>query len=256
MNSVGSLGWIGSFCTISLLELKGAELQSPLRWISALINPVAYFGLLGVGLASQFAEPTYLAFIVPGVMVMQAISSMTQMIYRTVIERRWGLAALKLQAGVPWTAYLAGLLVPRILLFLMQIAAIGSLAMFVTPGLSWSRVALSVLAATSACIFWSLLGLTITGWIRSYQVRDFVVGLIVTPLAFAAPVFYSLDSAPGVLRALSVVNPLTYQVGLVRSVLLGSPDVGSSVVSMLLIAAVVVAARGSVKSMRKLSFEA
>lgn len=250
------LEWAQSFLTMASLELKGAELNSVRRWINAVINPVAYFGLLGLGLAAQFGDANYLRFIVPGVIVMQAITSMTQMIYRTVIERRWGLAALKLQAGVPWTAYLAGLLLPRVLIFAAQGAVVAVLALVLVHPLSPPQLGLCVTAALSSCIFWSLLGLVITGWIRSYQTRDFVVGLVVTPLAFAAPVFYALDNAPAVIKIISAINPISYQVKFARAALDGAFDASSAGVSLILVVAMVAVARISMASMRTLSFEA
>lgn len=250
------LPWWQSFVTVATLELRGAELNRVLRWVSAVVNPVAYFGLLGVGLAAQFADPHYLEFIVPGVIVMQAISSMTQMIYRTVIERRWGLAALKLQSGLPWSAYLAGLLMPRMLVFAAQGLMVALFASLIVDDMTVATLILMVTSGFVACIFWALLGLVITGMVKNYQTRDFVVGLIVTPLAFAAPVFYSLDSAPPIIKAISLVNPITYQVQFVRSVETGRIDVLSLVISLTLLLALLIAARFSVRSMRNISFEA
>ena len=47
-----------------------------------------------------------------------------------------------------------------------------------------------------------------------------------TPLIFAAPLFYSLDNAPMILQVISKCNPLTYQLELIRDVMIGYFDWG------------------------------
>ena len=147
---------------------------------------------------------------------------MSQVIYRWTLERKWALGSLKLSSGVPQLGYYLGmLLVPLLSLLvrasvvLLVVATICSFTLRVDP------VALA--AGVALCgLFWSALGCVLTALITSYQTRDFVVSLALTPLMFSAPTLYSLDQAPAFLRAISAANPLTYQLALLRSVAAGS----------------------------------
>ena len=54
------------------------------------------------------------------------------------------------------------------------------------------------------------------------------------PILFAAPLFYSFDHAPSVLKWISCVNPLTYQVDAMRAIAFGIPDFTTMIVVVVL----------------------
>jgi len=248
--------WFRGFATVAMLEFKGGELGSIRRWISFMANPISYLCFLGAGLAAHLGGAQYLEFMLPGVIVIQAISSMSSVIYRVVLERRWGLAALKLQAGIPGTAYLAGLLSAPLCVFLGRVVVLVGLGCALSVRIGLGNLAVGVAVSLLAAVFWSLTGIVVAAVLKDYRTRDFVVGLLLMPLMFAAPTFYSLDSAPAFLRVIAQGNPLTYQVDAVRAAMAGRLDLTGLVVSVALI---VVAATGSVlcvHKMRQVSFEA
>ena len=98
------LPWLRAVAMMTRLEWMGAELHTWRRWVALAVLPLTYLGLLGVGLSSAFGGAGYLRFVVPGAIVMQALSGLNRVVARTVTERRWGLAAFKLQSGVPQSA--------------------------------------------------------------------------------------------------------------------------------------------------------
>lgn len=52
----------------------------------------------------------------------------------------------------------------------------------------------------------------VTLLIKNYKQRDFVMDTLLVPILFAAPLFYSFDNALFILKCISRMNPLTYQV--------------------------------------------
>ena len=48
--------------------------------------------------------------------------------------------------------------------------------------------------------------------------------ILLVPILFAAPLFYSFDNAPFILKYISRINPLTYQVDAMRAIAFGIPD--------------------------------
>ena len=91
--------------------------------------------------------------------------------------------------------------------------------------------------------------------IRSYRAGDFLLTVIVMPLTFSAPVFYSLDSVPTFLRLIARVNPLTYQVELVRGFSQGGTGVLPTVISIVELLIALAASVWTTSRMRELSFE-
>ncbi|MBF0925285.1 MAG: ABC transporter permease, partial [Atopobium sp.] len=75
-------------------------------------------------------------------------------------------------------------------------------------------------------VFWTSIFSCIALLINDYKQRDFILSVVMTPLIFAAPLFYSLDNAPMILQVISRCNPLTYQLELIRDVMIGYFDWG------------------------------
>lgn len=249
------LPWLRAVAMMTRLEWMGAELHTWRRWVALAVLPLTYLGLLGVGLSSAFGGASYLRFVVPGAIVMQALSGLNRVVARTVTERRWGLAAFKLQSGVPQSAYLLGILFPGVIVFAAQ--ALVLLALAVALGVRYSVLSsIAMVAVAILCVLtWECLSFVVAAAIRNYQTRDFVLAVAVMPLTFAAPVFYTLDNAPTALRLLARVNPLTYQAELVRGVAQGAFALSAALICLLVLTASMFLALRAVRVMRELSFE-
>ncbi|HEV0778199.1 TPA: ABC transporter permease, partial [Streptococcus pneumoniae] len=66
-------------------------------------------------------------------------------------------------------------------------------------------------------LFWDSLAILLTMFINDYRRRDIVIRFVLTPLGFTAPVFYLIDSAPSIVRWIGQLNPLTYQLTILRN---------------------------------------
>jgi ABC-2 type transport system permease protein len=87
--------------------------------------------------------------------------------------------------------------------------------------------------------FFACLSMTLAGLVRN---RDRLMGIgqaITMPLFFASNALYPVDVMPQWLRALSAVNPLSYEVNALRALLLGTPGNTLLDVAVLVVAAVV-----------------
>lgn len=188
-----------------------------------IVWPLGYLLLLGSGVsglaalgrdAAAFREQ--LAFIVPGVIAMQAIGPFSTMMYRYQGERQWGLLALKLVHGITPGQYVAGMSTVPALEFLVRsmVVLLGAalLGVRTAPG----EALYYLLFGTFATLSWACVGGVLVYLIRRQMTRMAVVQLLTLPLVFAAPVFYPLASMPAYLRTIALANPLTYQVELMR----------------------------------------
>ena len=162
------LPWLRAVAMMTRLEWMGAELHTWRRWVALAVLPLTYLGLLGVGLSSAFGGASYLRFVVPGAIVMQALSGLNRVVARTVTERRWGLAAFKLQSGVPQSAYLLGILFPGVIVFAAQ--ALVLLALAVALGVRYSVLSsIAMVAVAILCVLtWECLSFAVAAAIRNY----------------------------------------------------------------------------------------
>lgn len=117
-------------------------------------------------------------------------------------------------------AYLAALSVAPVVAVLCQVIVLTILAVLMgAPVDSWNLL-LAVSLTLALSVFWPALGLTVTAIISNYQQRDMVITLMMLPLVFSAPIFYPVEGASRYIQWISRLNPLTYQVEVVREAFL------------------------------------
>nr|AHB63589.1 LabT2 [Actinoplanes sp. NAI112] len=100
-------------------------------------------------------------------------------------------------------------------------------------------------------VTWSLswIFLAAAAWLRSPEKMQMIVTLLMFPLTFASNAYVPAASLPAWLRQISALNPLSYAMDAVRSLVLGPPAPGAitgAVLSCLLVAGagMLLAARG------------
>ena len=72
-------------------------------------------------------------------------------------------------------------------------------------------------AAILCAIRWLGVGASVGARVDSYAKRDAITTLTSLPLALSAPLLMPVDTNIGLLRVITALNPLSYQVALVRS---------------------------------------
>lgn len=216
----------GRLSALVEIELRAYLVNKQSLVSSVFIQPLVYFLLLAGGLnavvtlGGAYEETSYLAFVVPGLLALQAMRAMYHVVYRATIDRRWGLLAFKRLAGAGAMAYITAILVAPLVAQTIQTALLLLLASIMSTTYSWPNAVAGFVVSSSAVIFWAAAGIALTAFFRNYQQRDTVMTLLTLPLTFAAPVFYPLDSAPQYLRAIAAINPLSYQVEAAREAFL------------------------------------
>jgi ABC-2 type transport system permease protein len=156
------------------------------RLLGGLARPFMWLLLVGTGynaIARVESGVPYHAFVFPGIVVMAALFGAMLTAIATVYDREFGMLRLMLAspAGVP--AVLAG-----------------------------RAIAALVLAAASS----ALLGLLVASRLRSVENFAGVINVVLFPLLFVSGALYPTTGMPPALRLLAGVNPVTYQVDLMR----------------------------------------
>jgi ABC-2 type transport system permease protein len=191
------------------------------RLLGGVARPFMWLLLVGTGynaIARVESGLPYHAFVFPGIVVMAALFGAMLTAIATVYDREFGMLRLMLAspAGVP--AVLTGRAVAAALVGLVQggiVLACAPLLITVTPGaLGVAAGALAVSAASSA-----LLGLLVAARLRSVENFAGVINVVLFPLLFVSGALYPTSGMPSALRTLATVNPVTYQVDLMRHAL-------------------------------------
>jgi ABC-2 type transport system permease protein len=188
------------------------------RLLGGLARPFMWLLLVGTGynaIARLEGGLPYQAFVFPGIVVMAALFGGMLTAIGTVYDREFGMLRLMLAspAGVP--AVLAGRAVAAALVGLLQGAVVLAFAPLVLPVSAQSLLA-ALGALALAAVVSALLGLLVAARLRSVENFAGVINVVLFPLLFVSGALYPTAGMPPPLRLLARVNPVTYQVDLMR----------------------------------------
>ena len=188
------------------------------RLIGGIARPFMWLLLVGTGfnaIARVGEGLSYQEFVYPGIVVMAALFGSMLMAISTVYDREFGVLRLMLAspAGVP--AVLTGRALAAAIVGFLQGAVVLALAPLVlTVSIRQMLAALGALALAS--IASSMLGLLVAARLRSVENFAGVINVVLFPLLFVSGALYPTGAMPPALRLLAQINPVTYQVDLMR----------------------------------------
>jgi len=228
-----------------LREVK-KYLRSRTQIIASLGSPIMYLGVLGFGLGPVFAragEGSYLQFIAPGVISMTILFTSMFSGIALLFDRQFGFLKETLVAPVPRIYIMLGRTTGGATVSIIQ----GSLIFVVCliagfrPS-SLSAVPLAFLFMAMIALVFAALGTVLGSSLKDMQGFQLVMNFLVMPIFFLSGALYPLTNLPKVLAVLTRVDPLTYGVDGVRTVLIGVSHFGTAadlivllVVAMLLL---------------------
>lgn len=189
------------------------------------VQPVLWLLLFGEVFSRARAIPTggvpYLDFMAPGILAQSVLFVAIFYGIGIIWERDLGLTNKLLVSPTPRAALVLGKAVSAGVRALPQVVVIFVLATILGVRVRWSPLALLGLIAaafTGAALF-STFSLIIACLVKTRE-RFMGIGQVMTmPLFFASNAIYPISMMPAWLRWISRVNPLTYEVDALRSLM-------------------------------------
>ena len=212
-----------------LREVK-KYLRSRTQIIASLGSPIMYLGILGFGLGPVFqraGEGSYLQFMAPGVIGMTILFTSMFSGIALLWDRQFGFLKETLVAPVPRLFIMMGRTIGGATIATIQ----GSLIFIVCliagfRPLSVAAIPLAFLFMALIAIVFGALGTVIGSSLKDMQGFQLVMNFMVMPIFFLSGALYPLKNLPRVLSALTRLDPLTYGVDGVRTVLIGVTHFG------------------------------
>jgi len=190
--------------------------------------PGMYLVFFGFGFQSAIpggAGTSYLSFLTPGIMSFQIVMAGTVGGSMLWADRRWGMLSQLLTMPFTRLQYLLGIMLTSMLFGLGGAAVMMAVAFAIIGSVPTQLFTLAVIfgSITLGSVFFGGLMLFISALVKSNTAYNSIQILLIFVVNFASTVFYPLSSSlPVVLRALFVVNPLTYVADAVRGAYTGS----------------------------------
>jgi ABC-2 type transport system permease protein len=222
-----------------LLRIREVILQAIL---SPIVTSLLYFVVFGVSIGSRIGEihgVSYLAFIVPGLIMMNVIGdSYSNSAFSLFIMKIMGNIVDILVSPIRY----AELISAYIIASLLRSSAVGIIiwivSLFFTPfRIDHPAYVLGFIVLTSAVF--SLIGLIMAIFSKKFEHISIMPSFILTPLSFLGGVFYSIESLPEIWQKVSLFNPLVYMISGLRYGFYGIADINPGL-SLAIISAIVV----------------
>ena len=193
--------------------------------------PALYLVFFGYGFQSLAAgaSHSYIDFLAPGLVSFQTV--MAGIVGGSMLwaDSRWVMLAQLLVGPFSRLQYLLGIMLTSVVFGFAGAAVMMVAAYLLTGSLAVTAAgALLIVAAilVGSILFGSLM-LFISALVKSNNAYNSIQVLIIFIVNFASTVFYSISPAiPAPLRALFLVNPLTYLANVVRDGYMGTVTTG------------------------------
>ena len=192
------------------------------------ITNVLYFSVFGVilgGRIDDIAGFDYIVFILPGLIVLGAISNAFENASFSIFHGRWNDYIHEvLTSPLPYSSMVLAYILSSAVRGALVGIIIGIVGLFFTP-VTVAEPLYLVAFMLVICLLFASFGVVGGLWARDFDYLTVLNQFIVRPLVFFGGVFYSLEILPPLYRTLSLLNPMVYMVNGVRYGFLGYSDV-------------------------------
>ncbi|MFC4550124.1 MULTISPECIES: ABC transporter permease [Halorussus] len=228
-------GWTG-FKTLTKREILRFIRRPRNTFVPPFVTNVLYFSVFGVilgdrvGAVSLGGDPIpYILFILPGLVVLGAISNAFENASFSIFHGRWNeYIEETLTSPMPYSRMVAAYIVAgatRGLLVGSLIAVIGAFFTAVTVARPFYLAAFALVITLLFSSFGVVGGLWADDWDNLTMMNQFIV----RPMVFFGGVFYAVRELPSPYQELSLLNPMVYMVNGVRYGFLGVSEVDPTI---------------------------
>ena len=212
--------------TLAVAEADLRKLvHDPVELLTRMVQPVLWLLIFGQVFNRTRAIPTggisYLDFMSPGILAQSVLFGAIFYGISLIWERDLGIVQKFLVSPAPRSTLVLGRAISSTARSLCQMVFVYTIAFFLHVRLRFGIFALAgvVLAVMLGSAVFSTFSLIVACLVKSRE-RFMGIGQVLTmPLFFASNAIYPLSLMPVWLRAVSRVNPLTYQVDALRSLM-------------------------------------
>lgn len=197
--------------------------RSGSRLLGSLGQPILLLLALGYGIGAIYrraGEGNYLEFLVPGIITQTVLLSGIFWGMIILQDKRFGFLAEMLVAPVHRVKILLGSAAGGATISIIQGIMVFVIAViFGFRPYNWLLVGPAFLVLVFMCLALTSFGAGIASMVEDFQGFQGINNLLVMPLFFLSSALYPLNNIPTALRVISTVNPVSYMVDALRTLL-------------------------------------
>jgi ABC-2 type transport system permease protein len=194
--------------------------------VASLGQPLLYLLVLGFGFGPVFQKAgngSYLQFVAPGVIGMSVLFTSVFSGIGLLWDRQFGFLKETLVAPVPRITVMIGKTLGGATVATIQglLVLIICLIAGFRP-VSWATLPIALVFMILTAIVFAGLGMAIGSTLQDMQGFQLIMNFVVMPIYFLSGALFPLTGLPSVLSFLTRIDPLSYGIDGLRSVLLGA----------------------------------
>ncbi len=218
---------------ISFLTIVRKEVRRFLRiWVQTLIPPaitmalyLLIFGNLIGSRIGQMGDFSYMAFVVPGLIMMSVINNAYANVSASFYSAKFNKSIEELLVSpTPNYIILLGYVCGGALRGLLVGLLVTLLSRIFTE-IPVHSISLTVIVVVLSALLFSMAGMINAIYANTFDDISIVPTFVLTPLTYLGGVFYSISILPGFWQGVSQINPILYLVNAFRYGMLGVSDV-------------------------------
>jgi ABC-2 type transport system permease protein len=193
--------------------------------ITSMTRPFLWLLAFGFGLRGSVRLPgmggDFVSFLVPGIAAMTVLFSSMFAAISIVWEREFGFLKELLVAPVPRSAIVAAKLLSASTTALIEAMLMLALSPLIGARFSVAGAVASLPLLAVFGMSVNGLGITVAARMKSFEGFGSVVNFVIQPIFFLSGALYPITGLPRGLRAVVLVNPMSYVVDAVRGLCVG-----------------------------------
>ena len=220
-----------TFDVIRMLWIRQLKryVRSRARIVGSLGQPLLFLVALGFGFGPVFrraGQGNYIQFLAPGVICMTILFTAIFSGIELIWDRQFGFLKETLVAPVSRLTIMVGRTLGGATVALIQglIVSVACLLVGFRPGLAAIPIAFVVMALVA--LMFTALGTAIASVMEDFQGFQLVMNFVVMPTFFLSGALFPLTNAPRALQVIASIDPLSYGVDGLRSMLTGLSHFG------------------------------
>jgi len=193
----------------------------------SIVRPVIWLFLLGNGLKGSFTQVpggySYTQFIFPGMLTMNVLFASVMTGTSIIWDREFGFLKEIMVAPVSRSSIVIGKTLSGSMTACLQGTIVLALFPLVSLNLSILQIISTILAMFITAMAATSLGIMIASRMTSFEGFGTLNNFIIMPMFFLSGAMYPIEKVPQILKAIIVINPITYSVEMLRGIILKQP---------------------------------
>ena len=204
--------------------------------VAAMISPLMYLIIFGLGIQTTSHGEPYLRFLIPGLVAMSTMNGSFGAITQNMSVQRLYEKALDqvMVSPTPLWQFILGQIIGGSLRGMYAGGVILLLNMSIRTGLVFNGWSLAIMFLNGTVF--ATLGLMLSFLAKTYSDAPRFTSFIIMPMSFLCNTFFALDQMPGGFRQVIALLPLSQTSTMLRAIAWGEPvnPVGAAILLMYL----------------------